>query len=137
MGVKEIKNDFSCKQKDVKDSRLKAFKTLKMLLEENKIADVDFDDGETIITYLGNINSFGVSYSLQKTDDDYFKFSGVRSMLIYTNFVIAKQPKSFRNIESGIITMAMELAPTKTVKTEIIEKYAMPYNEKIKQQNMQ
>ncbi len=136
MSLKEFGNELLCKQSEINKTRKEAFYLLKKLLEENKVADDDFKDGETIITYLGNKNKMGVSFGFQKTDEDYFKFSGVRSMLVHTNFFVAKQLKSFGNIQSGIITMAIELAPTKTEKIEIIDKYAKPYNEKIKQQNM-
>ena len=130
--MRTVEKNLQNTAKDIKKSRANAYIRLLKLLEEKRTSDEDFRSGETIITYCGNKRGVGVGYSLQKSDSDYFTISGVPVYLFYSGLFIQGQPKNFANVEQSLIILALDLAPSKKDKLEIVENFVKPYNNRVK-----
>lgn len=127
--------------KEVKKSKAEALEKIKTFLNAPDI-NGQFDGREGgyyskdkfIVTWLANWKGIPSEFGIDKCDSFYSDYSGNAAIYVTRSLFHEKQLKGFPSIERALIDIGLMLCPTKD-KTAFFKKYAITYNERIKQKN--
>jgi hypothetical protein len=127
------------KYRDIWDSKREAFEKVKKFLDAEDV-DAQFSDrtgayyssDKFIITWKGNYKEMAAEYGIDKTDAFYASYSGFKAIKVCRNLFYEKQLKGFPSIERALIEVGLTFCITAEEKEEFFNKYAVRYNEKIK-----
>lgn len=129
----------SADSKQISDSRKKALLKIEEILDKGN-PDQAFEDvsGEYyskekfIVSWIGNRNGFAHEYSIDKCDSFYQSISGFACIYARRTLFSEKQIKGFQTIERALIEIGLKLCSGRKEKIYFFEKYAKPYNERLK-----
>lgn len=123
----------------VKETRVAALKKIMTILDAGDIeAQFSKNDGgyhskdKFIVTWNGNYQGMPAEYSLCKTDAFYAEYSGYKAVYQCAGLFHEKQFKGYPSIEFGLLTVGMVLCSNRAEKAAFFDKYAKPYNERVK-----
>jgi len=125
---------------EIKASRAKALVQVREYLDdirhwENELPTKQFGSVEYIaISHLANYKGMGCEINLEIPDSFYGRYSGYKCIKARKSLIMQHQLKGYPNIEYGLIDYGMGLCTNRKEKNAFYEKYAVPYNERLKQQ---
>lgn len=138
------KTEIQYKASEIKASRKKALEKIILILDKGDI-EKQFEgrSGEYhskekfIVTWAGNYKGMPSEMALCLTDAFYKNYSGYACIHSNTGLFHEKQIAGYPTIEYGLIAIAMKLAATREKKEDIFNKYAKPYNQRLKEKKQQ
>ena len=123
--------------KEIKESRAKALETIKNYLDSDNIEQQfenisgDYYSNEKfIVSWLCNHNGFPHEVTIDKVD---LSYSGAKCILARRSLFSEAQLKSYHSFERALVEQGLKLCATKEIKTEFFNKYAVAYNDRLKQ----
>lgn len=130
--------EYELPAKKVKESRQQALEKIKEILDKgeveeqfkNKSGDY-YSNDKFIVSY--NVNYSGFPHEVSIDLDN--SFSNVRCIKVRRSLVSEQELDAFRSIEYALIKEGLSLIKNKEQKIEFFNKYAKPYNEKIKNEH--
>lgn len=128
--------------KQIRESRAKALEKIKEYLESENI-EIQFENLDTnfygkerfLVSWISLYKSIPAEYSINLTDASYRFLSGYCCTYTTQGLFHQKQFEGYRSFERAFIEVGMKLCPNKEAKIEFFQKYAVPYNEKLKFRN--
>lgn len=135
---KTKENELSSKV--IKESRKKALEQIKFFLDsediegqfENKNGDY-YSSNKFIVSWSCNYNGFPHEISIDMVDSFYTSYSGAKCIVARRSLVSEKQLKAYNSFERALVEQGLKLCATKNEKKEFFDKYAIAYNNKLKQ----
>jgi len=135
-------NEVAFPSKVIAESRRKALEKIVIILDKGDI-DSQFSDRsgdyyseeKFIVTWSGNYNGVPSEYGLDLTDSFFSAVMGPKCIYACRSLVHEKQLAGYPNIEYGLITIGTKLCSSRKKKKEFFEKYAAPYNARLKKKN--
>lgn len=124
--------------KQIAESRAQALVKAKEYLDdieqwEKKLEQNQFGSVEYIaLSYKCNYRGMASEINLEIPDSFYAGISGTRCHKARKNLVMQQQLQAYPNLECGLIRYGLELCKGREAKTEFFNKYAVPYNERLK-----
>jgi|GEM_PF-5085546 len=129
------KNLYSAKQ--IKESRQKALEQIKTYLDSEDI-EKEFEDrngdyysnDKFIVSWVCNYNNFPHEASIDKVDS----FRGTACITARRSLLSEKQLQAYSTFERALVSEGLKLCGNKIEKKEFFDKYAVAYNNRLKQQ---
>lgn len=125
--------------KQIKDSREEALKVIEDILDKGDVNEQFKDRGRDyyskdkfIVSWKVNHNDFPYEVSIDLTDSFYSEYSGAKCIKARRSLFSEQQLEAYGNIEYGLIKEGLKLCSGRDKKEQFFNKYAKPYNEKIK-----
>ena len=88
-----------------------------------------------LVSWIGKYKTMPVEFSIDKTDYFYAAYSGYHATYNRRNLIYEKQIKGFASIEQALIIVGIKLCKNLEEKQQFFNKYAVPYNDRVKSQN--
>lgn len=134
---KKSEHGYSAKQ--IKESRQKAFEKIKEYLDKDNVEEQfsnlsgDYHSKDKfILSYLTNFKGFPYELTIDKVDGFYQDYSGFKCIKARRSLVSETQLKGFHSFERALVEEGLKLAPSRK---EFFDKYAVAYNNKIRQRD--
>ncbi|MCC3836255.1 hypothetical protein [Vibrio parahaemolyticus] len=131
--------NFTIPAKEVAESRAKALEKIKHYLGaadiEGQFSNLDgnyYSSEKFLVTWSGNHQGIPAEFKIEKCDPAYQAMSGFCCIYGHAGLFHEKQIEGFGSFERALIVVGLKLCPTREAKIEFFNKYAVPYNEKIK-----
>lgn len=126
--------------KVIKESRNKALEQIKNYLDVDDIEgqfDSRDDDyyslNKFIVSWNCNYNGFPHEISIDIVDSFYKAYSGAKCIVARRSLVSEKQLKAYGSFERALVEQGLKLCATQNEKKEFFDKYAVAYNNRLKQ----
>ena len=127
--------------KKVKESRQKALEQIKIHLDSEDI-EGQFKDkngnyycsDKFIVSWNTNYNGFPHEVSIDKCESMYTGMTGAKCIVARRRLFSERQLKAYNSFERALVDQGLKLCATKTEKQEFFNKYAVAYNNRLKQQ---
>jgi hypothetical protein len=124
----------------IKETREKALKRIKEYLEvedvERQFEDRNGDyysNDKFIVAWAVNYKGFPYQMSIDKVDDFYSKVSGARCIVARRSLISETQLKAYSSFERALVEEGLKLCRNKEEKKQFFDKYAVAYNNRLKQ----
>ncbi|MBT0607621.1 hypothetical protein [Aequorivita echinoideorum] len=124
--------------KQIADSRKKAYLKIQKILDAGEVdkqfshlSGEYYSSDKFIVTWMGFYRGIPSEFRISKCDSFYAAFSGYQAIYACASLFHEKQFEGFSTIERALISIGLKLAPPKQ-KRYFFDKYALPFNEKIK-----
>lgn len=124
----------------IKKSRADAVRKIEELLSNPEIsingeaATSYYSNDKFLVTWIGNWKGIPSEYRIELSDMVYKMYSGYSAVYSCASLVHVKEFKGYQNVEMALIDVGMKLLSNRKEKIAWYNKYAIPYNEKIKAQ---
>ena len=126
--------------KKVKESREKALEQIKQYLNSEDI-EGQFEDkngdyyssDKFIVSWSVNYQGFPHEMSIDKVDGFYTVYSGAKCIVVRRSLVSEKQLKAYGSFERALVDQGLKLCRNKEEKKQFFDKYAVAYNNRLKQ----
>lgn len=124
----------------VKDSRQKALEQIKIYLDsediegqfENKSGEY-YSSDKFIVSWSTNYKGFPYQISIDKVESFYSNMSGAKCIVARRSVLSEKQLKAYGSFERALVEEGLKLCDNKVEKKEFFNKYAIAYNNRLKQ----
>ena len=123
----------------IKKSREEALIKIKSILDQGNPDEIfsknsggHYSEERFLVVWQGKYKGVSSEFRIDKTSDFYSGMSGYKAIYVAVGLFHEKQIQGYPTIERAFIDVGIKLCPNRQEKKDFFEKYAVPYNEKIK-----